>query len=88
MAAKSLIRAGDPTGSGAVAPQGSNTLKINGIPAIRVGDMYQLPDGTQAPASGGSLSVSMDKGLPAHRSGDPLGNGSSSGLGSPNVKAG
>ena len=88
MPAKSLIRAGDPTGAGAVAPRGSNTLKVNGVPAIRAGDLYTLPNGVQSPAKGGSLSVKMDKGLPAHRTGDLLADGSPSGVGSLTVKAG
>lgn len=88
MPAKSLIRAGDPTGAGAVAPKGSNTLKVNGVPAIRQGDLYTLPDGTQAPAATGSLTVRMDKGLAAHRAGDLLADGSTGGLGSQTVKAG
>lgn len=88
MPARSLIRAGDPTGAGGVAPLGSQTMKVNGAPCIRVGDMYTVPPGIQVPAQGGSLSVSMDKGLPAHRSGDLLADGSPSGLGSLTVKAG
>ena len=88
MPAQSLIRAGDPSGAGGVAPLGSQTLKVNGVPAIRVGDMYTLPNGTQSPAKGGSISVSMDKGLPAHRAGDLLADGSPSGVGSLTVKAG
>ena len=87
MPAQSLIRAGDPSGAGGVAPLGSQTLKVNGVPAIRKGDLYTLPDGTQAPAQGSSLSVSMDKGLGAHRSGDLLADGSPSGVGSLTVKA-
>ena len=84
---------GDPCGAPPRATSaGSGDVFVNGIPAVRVGDPYELHACPASPphesaASAGSGTVFVN-GIPVHRIGDAIGCGSTAAVGSGDVNAG